>query len=61
MNKMSFLDLLPTNFRHESILIKGNILDFENYNLTDSKIDEIQRENAYFVQKQFKKLRAINF
>jgi len=61
MNKMSFLDLLPTNFRHEkAFLIKGNILDFEKLsNLTDSEIDEIQRKCVLCTKNNLRKLRAI--
>ena len=57
----TFLDFLPTNFRHEkSFLIKNNLTDFEKLsNLSDLEINEIQRKSSLCTLNNLKKIRAI--
>ena len=48
MERKTFLDFLPTNFRHEkSFFIQNNLADFEKLsNLSDLDINEIQRKSS---------------
>ena len=61
MGSNTFLDFLPTNFRHEkSFFIKNNILDFEKLgNLSEFDINEIQRKSPLCTLNNLKKIRAI--
>ena len=61
MECKSFLDFLPTNFRHEkSFFIKNNLTDFEKLsNLSDLDINEIQRKSSLCTLNNLKKIRAI--
>ena len=61
MESKTFLDYLPTNFRHEkSFFIKNNLTDFEKLsNLSDLDINEIQRESPLCTFNNLKKIRAI--
>ena len=48
MESKTFLDFLPTNFRHEkSFFIQNNLTDFEKLsNLSNQDINEIQRKSS---------------
>ena len=61
MECKTFLDFLPTNFRHEkSFFIQKNITDFEKLsNLSDLDINEIQRKSSLCTLNNLKKIRAI--
>ena len=61
MESKSFLDFLPTNFRHEkSFFIKNNLTDFEKLsNLSDQDINDIQRKSPLCTLNNLKKIRAI--
>ena len=61
MKSRTFLDFLPTNFRHEkSFFIQKNIIDFERLsNLSDFDIDKIQRNSPFCTLNNLKKIRAI--
>ena len=61
MESKTFLDFLPTNFRHEkSFFIKKNLNDFEKLsNLSDLDINEIQRNSPLCTLNNLKKIRAI--
>jgi len=61
MERKTFLDFLPTNFRHEkSFFIEHNLADFEKLsNLSDSDINEIQRKSQLCTLNNLKKIRAI--
>ena len=61
MEIKTFLDFLPTNFRHEkSFFIKHNLTDFEKLsNLSDSDINEIQIKSQLCTLNNLKKIRAI--
>ena len=61
MEVNKFLDFLPTNFRHEkSFFIQNNLTDFEKIsNLSDSKINEIQRKSQLCTLNNLKKIRTI--
>ena len=61
MEIKNFLDFLPTNFRHEkSYFIENNITDFEKLsNLSDSELNEIQRNSQLCTINNLKKIRAI--
>ena len=61
MKSRTFLDFLPTNFRHEkSFFIQKNIIDFEKLsNLSDFDIDKIQRHSPFCTLNNLKKIRAI--
>ena len=61
MESKTFLDFLPTNFRHEkSFFIKNNLTDFEKLSiLTDLDINEIQRKSSLCTWNNLKKIRAI--
>ena len=61
MESKTFLDFLPTNFRHEkSFFIQNNLTDFEKLsNLSDQDINEIQRKSSLCTLNNLKKIRAI--
>jgi len=61
MESKTFLDFLPTNFRHEkSFFIQNNLTDFEQLsNLSDLDINEIQRKSSLCTLNNLKKIRAI--
>ena len=57
----SFLDFLPTNFRHEKyFFIQNNLKNHEKLsNLSDLDINEIQRKCPLCTYNNLKKIRAI--
>ena len=57
----SFLDFLPTNFRHEkSFFIQKNLNDHEKLsNLSDLDLNKIQRKCPLCTYNNLKKIRAI--
>ena len=61
MERKTFLDFLPTNFRHEkSFFVQKNLTDFEKLiNLSDLDINEIQKESQLSTLNNLKKIRAI--
>ena len=61
MERQTFLDFLPTNFRHEkSFFIKNKLTDFEKLShLSDLDINEIQRTSPLCTLNNLKKIRAI--
>ena len=61
MERKTFLDFLPTNFRHEkSFFIQNKLTDFEKLsNLSDLDIYEIQRKSPLCTLNNLKKIRAI--
>ena len=61
MGSKTFLDFLPTNFRHEkSFFIKNNLTEFEKLsNLSDLDINDIQRKSSLCTLNNLKKIRAI--
>ena len=61
MESKTFLDFLPTNFRHEkSFFVRNNLNDFEKLsNLSDQDINEIQRKSSLCTLNNLKKIRAI--
>ena len=61
MERKTFLDFLPTNFRHEkSFFLKNNLTDFEKLsNLSDLDINLIQRKSSLCTLNNLKKIRAI--
>ena len=61
MENKTFLDFLPTNFRHEKyFFIENNFNDFEKLsNLSDLDINEIQRKSPLCTLNNLKKIRAI--
>ena len=61
MGSETFLDSLPTNFRHEkSFLIRNNLNDFEKLgNLSELDFYEIQRKSPLCTLNNLKKIRAI--
>ena len=61
MKRETFLDFLPTNFRHEkSFFVQNNLTDFEKLsNLLDLDINEIQRKSPLCTLNNLKKIRAI--
>ena len=61
MESKTFLDFLPTNFRHEkSFFIQNNLTDFEKLsNLSDLDINHIQRKSSLCTLNNLKKIRAI--
>ena len=61
MKNKTFLDFLPTNFRHEkSFFIQNNLTDFEQLsNLSDRDINEIQRKSSLCTLNNLNKIRAI--
>ena len=61
MESKTFLDFLPTNFRHEkSFFIQNNLTDFEKLsNLSDLDINDILRKSSLCTLNNLKKIRAI--
>ena len=61
MESKTFLDFLPTNFRHEkSFFFKNNLTNFEKLsNLSDFDMNEIQRKSPLCTLNNLKKIRAI--
>ena len=61
MKSKTFLDFLPSNFRHEkSFLIQNNLTDLEKLsNLSDLDINEIQRNSQLCTLNNLKKIRTI--
>ena len=61
MKSKTFLDILPTNFRHEkSFFVQNNLTDIEKLsNLSDLEINEIQRTYSLCTLNNLKKIRAI--
>ena len=61
MESKTFLDFLPTNFRHEkSFFIQNNLTNFEKLsNLSDLDINEILRKSSLCTLNNIKKIRAI--
>ena len=61
MGSKSFLDFLPSNFRHEKYyLIQNNLTDFEKLSIiSDLDINEIQRKSSLCTLINLKKIRAI--
>ena len=61
MESKTFLDFLPTNYRHEkSFLIQNNLTDFEKLsNLSDLDINKIQRKSKLCTLNNLKKIKAI--
>ena len=61
MESQTFIDFLPTNFRHEkSFFLKNNLTEFEKLsNLSDLDINEIQRKSSLCTLNNLKKIRAI--
>ncbi len=61
MENKTFLDFLPTNFRHEkSFFIQNNMTGFEKLsNLSDLDINKIQRKSSLCTLNNLKKIRAI--
>ena len=61
MERKTFLDFLPTNFRHEkSFFIQNKLTDFEKLShLSDFYINKIQRNSPFCTLNNLKKIRAI--
>ena len=61
MERKSFLDILPNNFRHEkSFFVQNNLTDIEKLsNLSDLDINQIQRKSSLCTFNNLKKIRAI--
>ena len=61
MEPNTFLDFLPTNFRHEvTFFIQHNLRDHEKIsNLSDLDINEIQRKSPLCTLNNLKKIRTI--
>ena len=61
MESKTFLDFLPSNFRHEkSLFIQKNFTDFEKLsNLSDIDINEFLRKFPLCTLNNLKKIRAI--
>ena len=61
MESKTFLDFLPTNFRHEkSFFIQNNLTNLEKLsNLSDLAINEIQRKSSLCTLNNLKKIRVI--
>ena len=61
MESKTFLDFLPTNFRHEkSFFIQNNLTNFDKLsNLSDLDINEIQIKSSLCTLNNLKKIRAI--
>ena len=61
MESKTFLNFLPTNFRHEkSFFIQNNLTDFEKLsNLSDLDINKIQRKSSLCTLNNLKKIRSI--
>ena len=61
MDRKTFLDLLPTNFRHEkSFFIQQNILEYQELSdLSDLDLNQIQKKSPLCTFNNLKKIRAI--
>ena len=61
MKSKTFLDFLPSNFRHEKSFFKINNLNDHNKlsNLSDAEIYEIQKKSSLCTFNNLKKIRAI--
>ena len=61
MPRKTFLDFLPTNFRHEkSFFIQNRLTDFKKLSrLSDLDINEIQKRSPLCTFNNLKKIRAI--
>ena len=61
MERKTFIDFLPTNFRHEkSFFIQNKLTDFEKLShLSDLEINEIQRKSPLCTLNNLKKIRTI--
>ena len=61
MESKTFLDFLPTNYRHEkSFFIQNNLNDFEKLsNISDLDINEVQKKSPLCTLNNLKKIRAI--
>jgi len=61
MEKKTFLDFLPNNFRHEkSFFIENNLIDCKDLsNLSELDINAIQRKSSLCTLNNLKKIRAI--
>ena len=61
MEIKTFLDFLPSNFRHEkSFFIQNNLTDFEQLsNISDLDINAFQRKSPLCTLNNLKKIRAI--
>ncbi len=61
MDSTTFLDFLPTNFRHEkAFFIENNLTNFKKLsNLSDLDINEVQRKSPLCTLNNLKKIRAI--
>ena len=61
MPRKTFLDFLPTNFRHEkSFFIQNRLTDFKKLSkLSDLDINEIQKRSPLCTLNNLKKIRAI--
>ena len=61
MKSKTFLDFLPTNFRHEkSFFIQNNLNEFEKLSaLSDLDLNKIQRKSPLCTLNNLKKIRAI--
>ena len=61
MSIKTFLDFLPSNFRHEkSFFIQNNLTDFEELsNISDLDINAFLRKSPLCTLNNFKKIRAI--
>ncbi len=61
MESKTFLNFLPSNFRHEkSFFIQNNLTDFEKLsNLSDLDINDIQLKSSLCTLNNLKKIRAV--
>ena len=61
MENKTFLDFLPTNFRHEkSFFIQNNLTNFKKLsNLSDQDINKIQKKSPLCTLNNLKKIRAV--
>ena len=61
MERKTFLDFLPINFRHEkSFFIQNNLTDFEELsNISDIDINAFQRKSPLCTLNNLRKIRAI--
>tara|TARA_B100000963_G_C22362530_1_gene552254 strand:+ start:252 stop:650 length:399 start_codon:yes stop_codon:yes gene_type:complete len=61
MNKKNYLDILPTNFRHEKIFLKeNNINSWESIrDLSDEDIFSLLSKKSLCTESRLKKIRAI--
>ncbi len=62
MDNKTFLDFLPSNFRHEKLfLTKNNLDDFTKLsNLKDSELNQIIKCSPFCTLNNLKKIRAIS-